>query len=419
MRNRSPYICAVVSVLLVLALGLNASWAQDQPAAKIKGTLSDIEGIPLLKVWGTPREQGYAQGYLLADKMVRLLNNMLSNGTIFSPDCFQKQFLDHLDLMKIAPAYEEELRGMLAGVEAELGGPAEIPSLGRPLRYEDLVALNCIDLKSARFGCSSFAAWGPMTKDGHTICGRNLEWPLDPALVESQFILVRLPAPGSDALGWVSVFFPACIGCTTAMNEEGVVLAQHDAMGKTPTMIKGFTSRTLMQRAALETAHAGSALKNVEEVFRRQHSFLGENMLVAWPYKGRDSAVVFEHDADLKDSDGVTVRKPRKADSFLVCTNHYRKRESAQDCPRFSKLTEQLAAIAESDGRRHVTVSGAWKLLESAPIAQLATYHRAVFEPNKKVMHVGLPEKGDPKSRGKVITLDLSKLLEQPAEQGR
>lgn len=409
-RNRG-WVC----VALLLALGGGASWAQESQPAQVHGSLTEIKGVPVLKVWGTPREQGYAHGYLLAERIVRLFDRMLADGVILTPESFERQLLAHLDLMKIDPSYEAELRGMLAGIEARLGRPAEIPSLGRALRYEDLAAVNCIDLKAARFGCSSFVAWGPMTKDGRSLCGRNLEWPADRALLESQIVLVHLPATGSSALGWVSVFFPACIGCATAMNAEGVVMAQHDAMGRPPTLSKGFTSRSLMQRAALEATHAGSALKDAAAVFKQQHSFLGENMLVAWPSSDHGpAAVVFEHDADLGEGDGVTTREPKASDAFLVCTNHYRQRQAPTACPRFSTLTSRLQAIAESKGRKRVTVKTAWKLLESAPIEQLATYHRVVFEPDRKRMHVGFPKNGDPKSRGKVITLDVSKLLESP-----
>jgi hypothetical protein len=406
-------------VLLLFVSGLAPARAQGPSSVKVKGALTQIDGVPVLKVWGSPREQGYAHGYLVAEKAVRLLDRVLANGIIFTPESFQKQMVDHLDLMTIDPVREEELRGMLAGIEAKFGGPAEVPSLGRALRYEDLAAVNCIDLKAAQFGCSSFAAWGPMTADGATLCGHNLDWPLDRDLAQSQLIFVRLPSPGSNALGLVSVFFLPCIGCVTAMNSEGVALAQHDAMGKPPTMAKGFTSRTLMQRAALEAARARSASKDVEAIFKKQHSFLGENMIVAWPFDGHASAVVFEHDAGLKDGDGLTTRKPTKGSRFLVCTNHYRERQEAQECKRFASLTEQLRSIAESDGKERLTVKKAWRLLESVPIEGLATYHRAVFEPNKKLMHVAFPEGGDPKTRGKIITLDVAKLLEPLAEPGK
>ena len=135
--------------------------------------------------------------------------------------------------------------------------------------------------------------------------------------------------------------------------------------------------------------------------------------------RGEHPVIVFERDGYVPDGDGLTVREPEEDAGFIVCTNHYRKREQPKpqlDCPRYAKLIRKLEDIAKSHGEKHVTLEVAWQMLESAPIQELSTYHRVVFEPNKKRMHVAFPENGNPRSRGKNITLDVTKLLQRPGE---
>lgn len=406
--------------LLLNAIIASAIEAAAGPPTEVKGRLTEIDGVPVVTVWGNASEQGYAHGYLVAQRAVPLLDQMLKNGVIFTVDTYQNKLLAHINLMKIEPKYEQELRGILAGIEARLGGPARVPALGRAVKYEDLVALNSVDLDCANFRCSAFAAWGPMTKDGHTISGRNMEWPLDRALFESQMVLVRLPSADGKTPGLVSVFYPTCIGTTTAMNGDGLSAAMHDVVPRDPTAQERYVCRTLAHRDALEAARPRSFTADIAAILRQQPCFMGDNMMVTRPFAGSGpGAVVFEHDGYMPDGDGVTVREPEADACFIVCTNHYLKREQRQpesDCPRYATLMRKLEEIAKSHGRKHVTVDAAWRILKSAPIQHLVTYHRVVFEPNKRRMHVAFPKNGDPKTQGKVVVLDVAKLLQRPSE---
>ena len=220
--------------LLLTAIIAATVEATAAPPAEVKGRLAEIDGVPIVTVWGNAYEQGYAQGHFVAQRAVPLLDQMLKNGVIFTVDTYQNGLLAQINVMRVESKYEQELRGMLAGIEARLGGPARVPALGRALKYEDLVALNSVDLNCANFRCSAFAAWGPMTKDGHTISGRNMEWPLDRALFESQMVLVRLPSADGNTPGMVSVFFPTCIGTTTAMNGDGLTASMLDSAPRNP-----------------------------------------------------------------------------------------------------------------------------------------------------------------------------------------
>ena len=46
-------------------------------AGQVKGELTSIEGKPVLRVWGTHYEMGYAHGYLLAPEIVAMLEDYM------------------------------------------------------------------------------------------------------------------------------------------------------------------------------------------------------------------------------------------------------------------------------------------------------------------------------------------------------
>lgn len=401
---------AVCSLVLSLVFAIPVS-AAGPPQTKVNGTLTEIDGIPVLRVWGTPQERGFAHGYLMGKDIVRFTDGFLASGTILDVEGYNNRVLPRLNLMKVPPEYEGELRGMLAGIEARAGGPVEMPAVGRPLQYDDLVAANSMG-DMLRIGCSSFAAWGRVTKDGHTLAGRNMDWPRNPALEGSQIVVVYVPPPDSKALGWVSVFWPGLIGCTTGMNAEGVTVGMHDSSSPVPSATEGFTSSTLLYRKAVESAHARTAIEDVSRVLREHYTRSGYNMIVARPYEGQGpGAVVFEHDGYLRQAKGMTARKPNRLEAFVACTNHYRSRYDPLPCTRYAKLSEELERMAGSEGRRQLTVNRAWNMLGGVPIEGILTHHSVVFEPNKRLMHVAFAENGKHAPQCKKVTFDVGRLL--------
>ncbi|UCC28913.1 MAG: hypothetical protein JSU86_12005 [Phycisphaerales bacterium] len=419
MKNRvGRFHMAVCSVALSLVFAIPAS-AAGPPQTKVNGTLTEIDGIPVLRVWGTPQERGFAYGYLVGQDIVRLVNGFLASGTILDVEGYNNRILPRLNLMKVPPEYEAELRGMLAGIEARAGGPVDVPAIGRPLQYDDLVAANSMG-DMLRSGCSSFAAWGRMTKNGHTLAGRNMDWPTNPALEGSQIVVVYVPPPDSKALGWVSVFWPGLIGCTTGMNAEGVTVAMHDSNSSNPSTSGSFTSSTLLYRKAVESAHAETVVEDISRVFKEYYTLAGYNMMVTRPSAGRGAgAVVFEHDGDLVKGRGMTLRKPEGSGPFLACTNHSRKRYDPRPGIRYPKLSNGLEQIAEGEKRQHLTVKRAWNMLEGVPIEGILTHHSVVFEPNKGLMHVAFAENGKHAPQCKKVVLDVGRLLAGDYPGGR
>ncbi len=413
MKHKRTWSHAVICRVSLLACITNIALGQNSPPPKVNGTLSEIDGVRVLRIWGSPQERGFAHGYLAGKDFAQLINGFVESGKFMDVDGYENELLPALTLMKVSPKYEAELRGLLSGLEARAGGPITVPVLGRSVQYKDLVAANCMgDL--LRMGCSSFAAWGSMTADGNTLAGRNMDWPSCSALKGNQIVIVHVPDANGKAVGWVSVCWPGLIGCTTGMNSEGVTVAMHDSNRPNVPAIQArdCTPSALLYRDAIESAHSRTAVEDVSRIFHRYRTCSAYNMMVTWPYhRSGGAAVVFEHDADLNKDGGVTIREPENPDAFLVCTNHFRERYEPMQGIRFPRLSNGLGRLAGTEGSKHLTTRRAWNMLGSVSIEGILTHHSVVFEPNRQVMHVAFAQGGKHAPQCDKVSLDVTKLL--------
>jgi len=299
---------------------------------------------------------------------------------------------------------------MLEGVEARAVDQVTISSLGRSLKYEDLAAIN-IGPDFFSVGCSSFSGWGSMTADGHTISGRNFDWTEIPGVFETQYVVVNVPALGSDRLGFVHIIWPGVIGCFTAMNEDGVTLNINDTNGYEPTETDGFHPRILIYREVIESAHDETAFSEAEDVLKSRITSTPQNLMITIPHNnGNICSVVFEYDGSLSIDNGVTVREPDPDKSYQICTNHCRERKDPVPCDRYTLLNAQLESIAANGGEINLTHEKTWELLDAVAVND-PTHHRVVFEPNQKLMHIALSV-AEPAPLYDAVTLNISELLD-------
>lgn len=389
----------------------------------VSGELISVGSVRVLRVWGTPRERGHAHGYLLAEDIVRLLDGYLKEAEVTGGvEAYQRR-LPHLGrTFVVQPRYEEELRGVAEGIAAHLGPKAIVPSLGRAIGYEDILAINCIP-DSARMGCSSFAAWGPLTKDGGTISGRNLDWHRIAALRGTEVVIANTSEPASGAIGWVSITWPGFIGCSTGMNATGVTLAIHDVQDGSRSTNSTITPRCLILREAIETCKPPYVVSDVESAIRRRTFLVSTNVLIAGTSAVDIEPVcsVAECDGNRADGDGLTDRQERpetrKKDvqlkRFSICTNHFRKRAAPLPCSRYEKIRNWLNVM--SDTEKRITLPDAWLILRFVACRgaddPLETYQSVVFEPNHRRMHVAFSAEGKPAADRPPVTLDVARLL--------
>lgn len=412
-------VCVLVlSTMLVFGTCKKKSSAEEYQwlpvTEQVNGTLSEIEGIPILRLWGTNYEQGYAYGYLMGPEIVSFIDAILESRSVgINNDVWENQFLKKLDLMVIKQKYKDELRGMLAGIRARKRGAVESSSLRRALKYEDLVILNCTQT-FLRMACSSFAAWGKLTGDGNTITGRNLDFDRNYAMQNTrQIIVVHVPPAGENTPGWVNCTWPGFVGCVSGMNADGFTIAPHSAYGDSPSLKTGFNPLHYITRTAIESISNKTSIQSLEGILEKNVSVIGCNIFCTKPHTDESTnSIVFEIDGNLTIDQGVTTREPENQRSYQIVTNHFRKRSKPMsDCHRYNLLSNWLSKIARSGGAKHLTTELAWKLLRKVPCRGLITYQSIVFEPNKRLIHVAFSEKRKHAPLGKIVTLNVRELI--------
>jgi hypothetical protein len=169
--------------------------------------------IPVVLVHGTPYEMGWHLGRLTRDDIRRIIPKAMTR---------LKQSLNVTDQTlqatwtRTAALSDDRFQQELAG----LSDGAEVPL---PL----LQAAHAIPLLMP-YSCSSVAAWGKATEDGHLYQTRNLDWKLAVGLHDFPVVVVYLPERG---IAHVVPTFAGVIGAHTGMNARGIVLAE---MGDSP-----------------------------------------------------------------------------------------------------------------------------------------------------------------------------------------
>jgi hypothetical protein len=409
------------ALLLLLLIAFAVPAVRAEPAAietTITGRFVEEDGQPVLELWGTPRERGYAQGHLLGDRIMSGLS--ADFGIVFQGRAALYETMRRMFVPKFAYSADEraELEGMLEGLRARL--PADerrIESLGREIDLIDLQALNAFgDLYA--FACSSIALWGESTEDGTPAVVRNFDFPgFELVLAHHHVVISRA---GEGRRGWVGVGFPGAIGVTTGMSSDGVFAAIHDVPARsTPfTALRPNVPRLVAIRRLLETVPAENAIEVATGALRSWPTLYGNNILVAAPDpgEGRPVAAVFEYDHRADEESGVTVRTADGESGLLsgiACTNAYHERPAEAgmrrgECWRYERLHDVISrgapaeplSIAElfrigssvalpREGTAQQPMSS-----PSAGRARFGTLHQVVGLTGPRTMHVKLGRAG-------------------------
>jgi hypothetical protein len=163
---------------------------------------------PVIVVRGTPYEMGRQLGTLVADQMQTFIPKAMAGLTA-------ELNVSHDDLCEVwsrTAAFTDDR------VEQEMAGLAD----GSGMRLAQLQAMHAVPLLMP-YSCSSIAAWGDATEDGHLYPTRNLDWSLEVRAHDFPVIVIYLP---DDGIAHVVPTFAGMIGAHTGMNVRGIVLSE-------------------------------------------------------------------------------------------------------------------------------------------------------------------------------------------------
>ncbi len=219
---------AVASLILVCAAGA----AEDKGANLTQSAVGEIAGrplvakvniggsghrttvgegdsqIPVVVVRGTPYEMGWHLGHLTRDEIQKLIPSAMDR--LKSTLGVSDQALQ--DASARTAAYSDDR------FEQELVGLSD----GSGVPLSTLQAVHTLPLLMP-YSCSSIAAWGKATADGHLYQTRNLDWKLAVGAHDFPVVVVYLPTRG---IPHVVPTFAGVIGAHTGMNVRGIVLSE-------------------------------------------------------------------------------------------------------------------------------------------------------------------------------------------------
>ena len=322
------------------------------------GTFQRVQGVGVLTLHGDAYQRGLAHGRLLAQPILDMVNAVCGTNIVTGRNrTYESVILPMMDRFAFTPDEERELQGILDGVHEKLGDRAILPWINRPLTLRDLKAYNTAG-DWYRQACSSVAAWGSLTQDGHVWVGRNFDFIPSATFFTHQIIIVRQPLDGKKA--WATVAAPGMIGCITGVNADGVFASTHDVYLPVQPLGQGYVPRLVLLRRLLEQVSARDLEAQAVPIFESSPQMFDQTIMLAAPVRdGTPPALVFECGPERKADKGFTVRRPGDdeaplAGEGIACTNHFRKR----DGPRFDMaylrypLLVHVVAQAKRDGRK-------------------------------------------------------------------
>ena len=130
------------------------------------------------------------------------------------------------------------------------------------------------------YACSSIAAWGKATKDGHLYQTRNLDWELHITAQDHPLIVVYIPKEG---IPHANITFAGCIGANTGINAKGIVLSEMgDSSGREyPFNINGTHFTTLFRKVLYDADGLDKAVdifKTADRI-KKYHFVVGDGAI--------------------------------------------------------------------------------------------------------------------------------------------
>lgn len=289
---RGPRVMGLLICLLVFTTVVPAQqWTYPHPAS-----LQILDGYQVLHLKGSPEELGRQHGTLAGDLVRRVLNDVIIDDVAASESRRRELYEGAMVMERYLPeAYRRELRAL-----AEAAG----------VDYEPLVALQLFgDVRRAdSIFCSSFAAFGPATKTGELVAGRNMDYWDNGASSYGAVILVYYPDEG---IPFITVSWAGIINGWTAMNAHGLIASNNTAYGRADSL-EGI-STCFMNRKIVQFA---STVEEGVRIIEQGPRACGTVTMVAGGTPPNAAQVEFDHDS-------VAVR--RAEDGYVIATNSHLK----------------------------------------------------------------------------------------------
>ncbi len=369
-KERKMYTKMLLLLLLPISLLASVSSAQ------VNGYLQMVEDIPVLHLWGSNNEMGYAYGYIMGPDIVKLFENELIP-EFGGPVTYEIVRASFIDDFVIPTRFQQIAEGMIDGIDENPECTLYSELLGRNFDPYDLHIgnsthdINAIfDLNIDRMACTSISSWGNATitdsqLQGGAAMARNLDWSSSSVIASHGLLIVYSPDDGNN---WVSITFTGYIGCMSGMNEYGIVaecnISNYENVSTSTIEFVPVYYR--MAAGLVEPDYDGSGSYDLGDfVAAATDTTLNNAVSQVWhaicpeglEYNGERGVVV-----EIHNEEGFDVRvasdDPNLTPEHLVATNHHRNLYPPIYCSRYSLLTDSIQADPNMNLERLWTFMG-------------------------------------------------------------
>ncbi len=268
----------------------------EHPAAPHpNGHLGYVDGYLVLHVAGTPEQMGEQHGRLLRSEVRRMINDLIHEGVAAYADRYRELIAGARVMERFLPEeYQRELRALATAAD---------------VNYYDLVLAQLFgDVERASY-CTSYAVYGPATKTGECIVGRNMDF-WDHGVTEYGAVIIHFtPDRGRPffAITWAGI-----INGWTLMNADGIVVANNTAYSGRGDSLEGISTCFMLRKVA---QYARTVAEGID-IIKATSRAAGTNMIVAGGNSPAAAIVEFDHE---------TVQARWANEGVVLAANEFRK----------------------------------------------------------------------------------------------
>ena len=395
--------------------------AKGSAAASQLGRLYEVNGYPVLELSGTPEQMGEAHGRLLGETIRRVVADVLRpeedtgryariiQGTKvmerYQPEPYRRELkalakaagVDYMDMVALqlfgdaergrAPK-EEQPDGRAGTVGSGHSERSEVHPPGResfsatipanpvqemPHHVQDDVVARFFSQRDVHL-CSNYAVFGPATKTGECIVGRNFDYWYESVARYASILIHYRPEKGKS---FVTVSWAGVINGWSLMNEDGLVAANNNAFSGDESLAG--VSTCFLQRLIIENA---ATVKEGIEIARKTPRAVGTVMLLAGGKPPDAVELEFDH--------GRLVAR-RAKNGYVIATNSFcalgYDDPPDPDALAFGRYARLLDLIKKNHGRIDRTMNFA---AASGVAMTYINLHCATFFPSDRTFHVSM-----------------------------
>jgi predicted choloylglycine hydrolase len=378
------------------------------------GSLQVIDGVPLVRVRGTPREMGRALGTLVGVQAAETFHSYMQ--------CFAPDFEGDLKLARemepqLPEWFTEEMRGFSETSE---------------LTYAQMLVGQCfLDIHKVA-ACSTIAVHDSATETGEMLMGRNLDFPSLDIAHEANIVVVyegevrdssfearekqfeprtsniesrqvHHPTPNTQhpTPAYATVTWPGFLGALTGLNEAGLALSMMLVYGHVKhEHLRGQPFPLVFRRLLRECA----TVRQADDVLRGKPYCTATNLILA---DAQRTAARFQ----LHPTDPV-VEYTSAESPATACTNHYHERRIRKFAfTWFSSVLRYRRLIQRIGQGDKWTVQRIKDALQATGIPMI-NLQRAIMEPEQRTLHVAFENLA--RGPGRWVEFTRDQLFGQP-----